>query len=447
MKKKKTFIIIFLVVLTFITGYSINYLNVKDNKLHSSWVDPTEAPFNARGDGQTDDTKAIQSAINYAHTHGIDTVKFPSGKFLLLHDIDLKEGVSLVGNAPQSDSTNRGEKKVRLHGTVLVSRGASIEVHQSTVVDGFTIYYDQQKYSLSSDPSTPDGIENFVEYEPTFKIKTHRGSFTIQNIVYLGGSTILQALGYPNQFDKMRLKNIVGCPTQVAFDIAETWDISFVDTILINPSSLMNFVDNSIDPGGKRLSNKIAKNLVVFKLGKVDDMFFDNIFAYGVRDMFYLYKGEVAPNRPEQLATASFTANNISADCVNTVVHIESPGNLFGIKINNGFYTALQQKPVVNGKLSNRKPAIIRMSGNEVSNTKVLLSNIVTFGKTSSNIYDTNSPQYLFQFENAGDNNTILVSNSTLRDYGELSFGESKTNKVSFSNVQTKNGSIISTQP
>ncbi|MGR9522921.1 glycosyl hydrolase family 28-related protein [Priestia megaterium] len=445
--KKNPLIIIFCLVLTFITGYSINVFIVKEKKPESNWLDPTQAPFNAKGDGKTDDTKAIQSAIDYAHAHGIDTLKFPSGKFLFLHDIDLKEGVSLIGNAPQSDSTNRGEKKVQLHGTVLVSRGASILVRQSTVVDGFTIYYDQQKYSLSPDSSTPDGIENFVEYEPTFKIKTHRGSFTIQNIVYIGGSTILQALGYPNQFDKMRLKNIVGCPTKVAFDIAETWDISFVDTILINPSSLMNFVDGSIDPGGKRLSNKIAKNLVVFKLGKVDDMFFDNIFAYGVKDMFYLYKGEVAPNRPEQLATASFTANNISADCVNTLVHIESPGNLFGIKINNGFYTALQQRPVINGKLSNRKPAIIRMSGKDVSNTKVLLSNIVTFGKTSSNIYDTNSTQYLFQFENTGDNNTILVSNSALRDYEDLTLGENSTNKVSFSNVQTKNGSIMSSNP
>ncbi|MDK8210553.1 hypothetical protein QP741_23645, partial [Bacillus subtilis] len=96
---------------------------------------------------------------------------------------------------------------------------------------------------------------------------------------------------------------------------------------------------------------------------------------------------------------ASFTANNISADCVNTVVHIESPGNLFGIKINNGFYTALQQKPVVDGKMIARKPALIRMSGSDVSNTRILLSNIVTFGKTSSNIYDTDSTQYLFQFQ------------------------------------------------
>jgi len=53
--------------------------------------------FNAKGDGSTDDTSAIQDAINYASSHKIQTVFFPDGhyKFTVLrfyHDQSLNPG-------------------------------------------------------------------------------------------------------------------------------------------------------------------------------------------------------------------------------------------------------------------------------------------------------------------------------------------------------------------
>ncbi|MDK8210493.1 hypothetical protein QP741_23340, partial [Bacillus subtilis] len=70
MKKDTFLIIIFLSLIAFILGYSIDWFKEKEAKSFNSWVDPTQAPFNAKGDGKTDDTEAIQLAINYAHAHG-----------------------------------------------------------------------------------------------------------------------------------------------------------------------------------------------------------------------------------------------------------------------------------------------------------------------------------------------------------------------------------------
>ncbi|AMR32390.1 hypothetical protein A0256_13640 [Mucilaginibacter sp. PAMC 26640] len=54
--------------------------------------------FGAKGDGSTNDTTAIQNAINYANANNITAVMFRPLTYLITH-IDLKRNVSLVGSA------------------------------------------------------------------------------------------------------------------------------------------------------------------------------------------------------------------------------------------------------------------------------------------------------------------------------------------------------------
>ena len=49
-------------------------------------INVKDAPYNAKGDGTTDDTAAIQAAYAAAKTSG-DNVRIPSGTYLLSEDI------------------------------------------------------------------------------------------------------------------------------------------------------------------------------------------------------------------------------------------------------------------------------------------------------------------------------------------------------------------------
>lgn len=68
------------------------------------WIDVTEAPYNATGDGATDDTAAIQAAIDAAHaerTAGTyePVVYLPDGKYLV-SNVTVYNGTKMLGAGP-----------------------------------------------------------------------------------------------------------------------------------------------------------------------------------------------------------------------------------------------------------------------------------------------------------------------------------------------------------
>jgi hypothetical protein len=60
------------------------------------------APYNAAGNGTTDDTAAIQAAINAANTAGGGTVSFPAGTYLVSSTLTLYSRVRLQGAGRES---------------------------------------------------------------------------------------------------------------------------------------------------------------------------------------------------------------------------------------------------------------------------------------------------------------------------------------------------------
>lgn len=62
-----------------------------------SWIDVTEKPFNAKGDGVTDDTTAIQAALTYVGTLGGGIVFAPKGTYIISDTLTIPANTYFYG--------------------------------------------------------------------------------------------------------------------------------------------------------------------------------------------------------------------------------------------------------------------------------------------------------------------------------------------------------------
>lgn len=94
------------------------------------WIATPETPgiynikdFGAVGDGTTDDTIAIKSALAFITTRNGGTLQFPEGDFIVTSPVVLPSGITIQGvgslltNAPTNNVNQRGASRIRLKGT------------------------------------------------------------------------------------------------------------------------------------------------------------------------------------------------------------------------------------------------------------------------------------------------------------------------------------------
>jgi hypothetical protein len=108
------------------------YLNVRD--------------LGARGDGTTDDTAALQKALEAAGQAGGGIVFVPTGNYLIKGHLVVPDNVTLEGvfRAPTARSQNRGTTLPAVEGQGKADGEPFIFLHANSVLKGVTVFYPEQ---------------------------------------------------------------------------------------------------------------------------------------------------------------------------------------------------------------------------------------------------------------------------------------------------------------
>lgn len=104
------------------------------------------AAFGAKGDGKTDDTAAVQKALETAGKGGGGIVFVPTGNYLIKGHLVVPENVSLTGvfQAPTARSQFRGSTLLAVEGKGKGDGPPFIFLHPNAVFKGITVFYPEQ---------------------------------------------------------------------------------------------------------------------------------------------------------------------------------------------------------------------------------------------------------------------------------------------------------------
>jgi len=172
--------------------------------------------YGVRGDGVTDDTAAIQAAIDKAAEQG-GQVYLPPGRYLVAGSLQVKPGVALVGAAVAPLYIKP------LIGTVVLATGgrdnedapALFEMGDSSAVQGLTVHYPDQK---------PDDIH---PYPWTFHLQG--GDNTVENVTLINSYNGIRV--GPEGNVRHRIRSVYGCVLRRGLFVDSCSDIGRVENV------------------------------------------------------------------------------------------------------------------------------------------------------------------------------------------------------------------------
>jgi hypothetical protein len=217
----------------------------------------------AKGDGTTDDTKALQVALDAAAAKG-PVCYVPPGLYRLNGALTVPPGVTLCG---ASGGVPHSEHPI---GTVLLvfgGRGKAdgeplITLKPNAVVRNVTIHYPEQ--TLPDVAPYPWSI---------------RADGELCQVLDVCLTNPYQAIDIGTKWNELHLlRNVFACPLHIGVFIDQCTDIGRIENVHFNPNFWTRMALKPRFPGGD-IKAYLEKNLVGFKIGKTDWEFISNSFV------------------------------------------------------------------------------------------------------------------------------------------------------------------------
>jgi len=286
---------------------------------------PPLGPFDvvslgARADGKTDDTAAIQKALDATGKHG-GVVRLPAGKFLVAGSLKIPVGVALVGS-------NQAPVYIKpLIGTVILATGgrdkedapALFEMGDSSTVQGLTVFYPDQK---------PDEIH---PYAWTFHLRG--GDNTVENVTLINSYNGIK-IG-PETNVRHRIRSVSGCVLRRGIWLDDCSDIGRIENVQWHCHW---WSSKQVGGDWDKIYKYMWKNCEGFVFARTDWEYVTNTFIFPVKIGYHF------------LATKNGAMNGqlcgIGADAANRCIVVDEIQPM-GLLITNGQFVAFEgENPV-----------------------------------------------------------------------------------------------------
>ena len=237
---------------------------------------PTANQVNARqhgakGDGNTDDTKSLQAALDVTTANG-PICYLPPGLYRLNGPLTVPPGVTLCG---ASGGVPHSEHPI---GTVLLAFGGRgqpegqplITLKPNAIIRNLTIHYPEQT------------LPEVVAYPWSI-----RADGELCQILDVTLTNPYQAIDLGTKWNELHLvRNVFACPLKIGVYIDQCTDIGRIENVHFNPNFWTRMALKPGFPGGD-IKAFLEKNLVGFKIGKTDWEFISNSFVIFPRIGFH----------------------------------------------------------------------------------------------------------------------------------------------------------------
>jgi hypothetical protein len=227
--------------------------------------------YGTKGDGHTDDTGALQAALEAARTKG-PVCHVPPGLYRLNGSLTVPAGVTMCG---ASGGVPHSEHPL---GTVLLAFGGRgqpegeplITLKPNAVARNLTIHYPEQ--------TLPD----VAPYPWSL-----RADGELCQILDLVLTNPYQAIDLGTKWNELHLvRNVFACPLKVGVYIDQCTDIGRIENVHFNPNFWARMALTPKYSAGD-MKDYLQKNLVGFKIGKTDWEFISNCFVIFPRIGFH----------------------------------------------------------------------------------------------------------------------------------------------------------------
>lgn len=285
-----------------------------------------DKPAGVVGDGKTDDTAALQKALDTAGATGGE-VYLPPGQYLVAGNLRVPTGVCLRGSweMPHHGAYTKGSTLLLTAGRGEENGTPAIRLEESSALKGMTLLWPEQKW----DAIVPypwavhgEGMHNTVE------------NVTLVN-AYQGIS-----VGAPGWSELHLIRNVYGCVLRRGIQVDGCSDIGRIENVHFNPHYWQRSGHPSIPQDGKDHTMDTAAymmaNLEAFSFGRTDWEYCTNTFVFGAKVGYLFFKGK------DGACNGQFSG--IGADACRTCVQVDGIQPI-GLQITNGEFVAFAGEP------------------------------------------------------------------------------------------------------
>ncbi|MDR3738986.1 MAG: glycosyl hydrolase family 28-related protein [Terracidiphilus sp.] len=280
------------------------------------------ARFGAAGDGVTDNTAAIQKAIDAASAKG-GVVFVPAGRWLCKGHLVLEMGVHLAGvnQAPQSWEPQSGSILMPVEGRDNEEGPAFLEMRSSTSITGVTIYYPEQT------------VSDIRPYPWTIRIRANPSDLkgvsfdsTVSNVTLINSYNGIRT--GPTENGRHRITGVHGTVLRRGIYVDWVGDIGRIENVQFHSHF---WAHKAFNGDWNKVFDYMQKNLEAFVFGRTDWEYVTNTFVFPAK---VGYRFIETPN-----GSCNGQFSGIGADACDTGVLVESIQPQ-GLLITNGEFNS-----------------------------------------------------------------------------------------------------------